>query len=242
MPAPIAHGSDNSGATVGLHPLRLSNNDRRTMDWLDCVIGDQQNRNVDWITIHPRTRNMPSTTPIRTEALEILTTKYSKILPVLLSGDVFDTSCLPFKADWDSNTATIATNNNQPVFNNSPGKGFSPPSELQPRPSNTSLSGFMSARGLLCNPALFAGHTSCPWDAVEIFMCNVARAPLPFKLTLHHITEMTGPGMGSDKASLLSKKERALLMETQNMLELVDILDEKMEQKTGRRGGMRRNL
>jgi tRNA-dihydrouridine synthase 4 len=44
----------------------------------------------------------------------------------------------------------------------------------------------MSARALLANPALFAGYEACPWEAVELFMNKVVKAPLPFKLVQHH--------------------------------------------------------
>lgn len=191
------------------------------MDFLDTVIGDPNNRLVDWVTIHPRTRQTPSTTPIRTEALEILTTKYSKILPVLLSGDIFDINSLPF-------TSYPSTN---PELS---------PSTTTARPSNTGLSGFMSARGLLANPALFDGHTSTPWETVEYFMCRVMRAPIPLKLTVHHLGEMCGPGMGSDKHALLSRKERAAMTQMEDLLELIDFLDEKMLKEVGRE--MRRDL
>ncbi|OAQ63347.1 dihydrouridine synthase 4-like protein [Pochonia chlamydosporia 170] len=198
--------------------IRVHHDLRKTIDFLDTVIGHPQARNVDWVTIHPRTRHTPSTTPIFTEALEILTEKYSSTLPLLLSGDVFDLSTLPLRhTKADTFTAKDT-----------------------PRPSTTHLSGFMSARGLLTNPALFAGYAACPWEAVETLMCKVARAPLPFKLALHHVQEMTGPGMGSEKGALLSKRERGELNGCGSMVELVDFLDGKMEERMGR--VMRRDL
>ncbi|KAG5938629.1 hypothetical protein E4U53_007964 [Claviceps sorghi] len=177
--------------------------------------GHAQARNVDWITIHPRTRHTPSTTPILTDALELLTQKYARTLPILLSGDVFDLSALPFHPH---------------------------PSPARPSTSPLPLAGFMSARGLLANPALHAGSPACPWDAVETFLCRLVRAPLPFKLALHHVQQMTGPGMGPDKTALLSKRERAQLNAVGDMLDLVDFLDRVVEQRTGRIGGMRRHL
>lgn len=87
----------------------------------------------------------------------------------------------------------------------------------------------MTARALLSNPALHAGHTTCPWSAVETFLNHAARAPLPYKLVQHHVSEMCGPGMGPDKRALLSKAERAGVMACGSMVELVDFLD-------GRRG------
>lgn len=148
----------------------------------------------------------------------MLTQRYAATLPLLLSGDVFDLSALPIRSTRppDSDPST-------------------------PRPSTTHLSGFMSARGLLANPALFAGHAACPWEAVETLMCKVARAPLPFKLALHHVQEMTAPGMGPDKRALLNKRERAELNACGSMLDLVDFLDAKVEEHTGRKG-MRRDL
>ena len=73
-------------------------------------------------------------------------------------------------------------------------------------------------------------------------MCKVVKAPLPFKNTVHHISEMVGPGMGSDKNALLTKKERSKLSDLANMVELIDYLDEKIDEKTGRMGGLRRDL
>ncbi|KPM39932.1 hypothetical protein AK830_g6607 [Neonectria ditissima] len=221
--------------------IRIHDDLRKTMDFLDTVIGEPQNRLVDWVTIHPRTKSTPSTTPIRTEALEILIAKYAGTLPILLSGDIFDIKSLPVQP-------TINTNNDAPHASlatltlNSSSIVATPYSKPAASPSNTNLSGFMSARGLLANPALFAGHSACPWEAVETFMCNVTRCPLPFKLALHHLQEMCGPGMGADKSSLLSKKERAEMTGLANMCGLIDYLDDMIEEKNGRVGGLRRDL
>lgn len=62
-------------------------------------------------------------------------------------------------------------------------------------------------------------------------MIYVVKAPIPFKLVMHHLTEMCGSGgHGADgglgvSGALLSKKERAELVACGNMLELVDWLD-----------------
>lgn len=216
--------------------IRVHGDLRRTMDYLDTVIGHPQNRNVDWVTIHPRTRHTSSTTPIFTESLEILAQKYAGTLPILLSGDIFDLSALPIRPTRpphpDPPTLTLGQDTARRLQQQ----------PTHPRPSTTHLSGFMSARGLLANPALYAGFASCPWEAVETLMCRLSRAPLPFKLALHHVQEMTAPGMGPDKTALLSKKERAELNALGNMLDLVDFLDRKVEEHAGRVGGMRRDL
>lgn len=223
--------------------IRVHDDLRRTMDFLDTVIGHPQNRNVDWVTIHPRTRSTPSTTPIRNDALDILASKYAKTLPILLSGDVFDVNSLPFQPP-SSSSASLPSELQTLTLNDmlSPKATPTTTSEWRPTPQTTNIAGFMSARGLLANPTLFAGHRTCSWEAVERFLCNVARAPLPFKLTVHHVQQMCAPGMGVDKTALLSKKERAGLGEAKNMIELIDFLDEKIEEHTGRTGGMRRDF
>lgn len=134
------------------------------MDFIETVIGNPQDRNIDFLTIHPRTRSTPSTTPINLEALEILTNKYGGQLPILVSGDVFSMGSLPYASPLPC----------------------PPGAEGGAKPHLPKLAGLMSARALLANPALFAGHEACPWEAVELFMNKVVRAPLPLKLVQHH--------------------------------------------------------
>jgi tRNA-dihydrouridine synthase 4 len=93
----------------------------------------------------------------------------------------------------------------------------------------------MSARGILENPALFAGFDSCPWEAVESFLNHVVKKPIPFKLVVHHLNEMVGSdrvggvgGLGKGgraNGTLLSKEERMGLLACKDMLELIDFLE-----------------
>ncbi|KAG7108816.1 hypothetical protein HYQ44_012180 [Verticillium longisporum] len=207
--------------------IRVHKDLRKTMDFIETVIGDQHNRHVDWLTIHPRTRSTPSSTPIFGDSLAILIEKYGARLPVLLSGDVFSLSSLPL-SPLLAPQKTITTN------------GESEPALPRFRPSTTKLAGLMSARGILANPALYAGHESCPWEAVEAFLRHLARAPLHLKLVLHHLGEMCGPGMGPDKNALLTKGERAQLNAMTNMGDVINFVDEVVERKTGRKGGVDR--
>ena len=94
----------------------------------------------------------------------------------------------------------------------------------------TGVDGVMSARGILQNPALFAGFDSCPWEAVETFMNKVTMAPIPFKLVVHHLSEMvgsdrTGGQVGGGTGPLLNKEQRMEMVACQSMLELMDFLD-----------------
>lgn len=80
----------------------------------------------------------------------------------------------------------------------------------------TGVNGVMSARGLLENPALFKpstpGKVGCEWETVEVFMRYVAKAPLPFKLVMHHLTEMVGSDHTQAGSTLFTKEERMELL------------------------------
>jgi len=91
----------------------------------------------------------------------------------------------------------------------------------------TGADGVMAARGLLRNPALFKGFERCPWEAVEVFLNKVVKAPIPFKLVVHHLGEMCN-GQGGE-VGLLGKEERAGLMACGSMVELIDFFDEVRE-------------
>jgi tRNA-dihydrouridine synthase 4 len=266
--------------------IRVHKDLRKTMDFIDTVLGPDQNRHIDFLTIHPRTRSTPSSTPINLEALEILTDKYGDRVPILVSGDVFALNALPFTSPLHQPTATFTdyaslikpyaspskpadadedtsgeackyclavneldmTNRCSAIESrvarikakvaeltgNMEGRGGpgnathqSHPEAESPMPSLPKLAGLMSARAILANPALYAGYDACPWEAVETFMVKAARAPLPYKLVLHHVHEMCSPGMGANKNALLTKQERAQLQQCMNMVDLIDFLDEK---------------
>jgi tRNA-dihydrouridine synthase 4 len=105
----------------------------------------------------------------------------------------------------------------------------------------TGVDGIMSARGILENPAVFsASHSTasgCTWDVVETFMNNVIRAQIPFKLVVHHLSEMCGSDHSQRGKTLLTKEERGRLMEYTGLGEVIDFLDEVRETE----GGLRRS-
>lgn len=106
--------------------------------------------------------------------------------------------------------------------------------------STTGVDGVMSARDILHNPTLFSGVDSCTWEAVEIFMNYCVKAPLPFKLVIHHLNVMTeggksgspgllqgDHGLRAKVTPLLSKAERYRLVEgCRDLLDVIDLLDE----------------
>ncbi|KAI2635165.1 dihydrouridine synthase 4-like protein [Xylaria nigripes] len=208
------HNPAGKGRSVSVK-IRVHKDLRKTVDFITTVLGDEQNRNIDWLTIHPRTRHTQSSLPIDVGALELLTNMFGDKLPILVSGDVFTLSTLPYTSHLLAPQPTFTSNSNPE------GNGA-----VAPRPHLPKLAGLMSARALLANPALFANHDTCPWEAVDVFMNNVARAPLPLKLGIHHLTEMCGAGFGPDRSALLNKKERVRLTEFDNWIDIIDFIDD----------------
>lgn len=54
----------------------------------------------------------------------------------------------------------------------------------------TGVDGVMSARGILSNPALFAGYKNTPWKAIELFWDYSTAYGLPYRIIQHHLAEM----------------------------------------------------
>ncbi|KAI0485201.1 hypothetical protein GGR56DRAFT_669689 [Xylariaceae sp. FL0804] len=244
-----ADRADGRGRSVSVK-IRVHADLRRTVDFITTVLGDEHRRNIDWLTIHPRTRSTPSSSPINLEALELLTDMFGDRLPVLVSGDVFTLASLPYTSHLlgqqqsQSPTLTCTTSPKAGPLSRSrdddddddgredgmPGAGEDgcrpAAAPAVARPHLPKLAGLMSARALLANPALFAGFDTCPWEAVDVFMGHVARAPLPLKLGVHHLMEMCGPGFGPDRSALLPRKKRAQLTECANWIDVIDFMDE----------------
>lgn len=100
-------------------------------------------------------------------------------------------------------------------------------SDVKAHVEKTGVDGVMAARGLLENPGMFRkdGGEGCSWDVVEVFMNEVARRPIPFKLVVHHLSEMVGSDRSQRGSTLLRKEERKEMMACLSMGELIDFLD-----------------
>ncbi|KAM9934420.1 hypothetical protein OXX80_005981 [Metschnikowia pulcherrima] len=81
----------------------------------------------------------------------------------------------------------------------------------------TGVDGVMAVRGILANPALFAGFESTPWAAVEQFWHLATSYGLPFRIMQHHLSEMM------DK--IVPRKYLKEMNELTNLVDLIDWFD-----------------
>lgn len=81
----------------------------------------------------------------------------------------------------------------------------------------TGVDGIMAVRGILANPALFAGFETTPWSAVEIFWDLASSYGLPFRITQHHLAQMM------DK--MIPRKYIKEMNELNNLVDLIDWFD-----------------
>ncbi|ABN68330.2 dihydrouridine synthase [Scheffersomyces stipitis CBS 6054] len=82
---------------------------------------------------------------------------------------------------------------------------------------HTGVDGVMSARGILSNPALFAGYKKTPWAAVEFFWDLATSYGLPFRIIQHHLSEML------DK--VIPRKSLKEMNETTCLIDMIDWFD-----------------
>lgn len=82
----------------------------------------------------------------------------------------------------------------------------------------TGVDGVMAVRGILANPALFAGHTTTPWAAVEIFWDLASSFGLPFRVTQHHLAQMM--------EKMVPRRYIKEMCELSSLVDLIDWFDE----------------
>ncbi|KAG4438214.1 hypothetical protein IFR05_006287 [Cadophora sp. M221] len=181
--------------------IRVHKDLRQTLDFVRRV----EDAGVDFITVHGRMRHTRSSEPVNLDAIRLV--KEHARVPVIANGDVFSL------ADVDRIVA------------------------------RTGVDGVMSARGLLECPGLFddggrvVGEQGTEgegievednrWEVLEFFMNSVIKAPIPFKLVVHHISEMVGSDRSQSgrATTLFTKEERAGLMDCKSLLEVIDFVD-----------------
>ncbi|QPG74481.1 hypothetical protein FOA43_001811 [Brettanomyces nanus] len=85
----------------------------------------------------------------------------------------------------------------------------------------TGCNGVMAVRGVLYNPAMFAGYQKTPWGCVELFWDYFTSYGLPFRLAQHHLSCML--------EGQIPKALHIELNETNSMVEMVDFFDNYFE-------------
>lgn len=87
----------------------------------------------------------------------------------------------------------------------------------------TNCDGVMAVRGILNNPALFAGYEKCPWGAIEKFWDYSTSYGLQFKLIQHHLSCMM--------EGLIKRKLHIELNECSDLISLLEWFDNNFELK-----------
>jgi len=190
--------------------IRVHGDLDRTRRWVRVV---QDGSGVDYFTVHGRRRSTRSSVPVDLDAIRAVVQVAE--VPVFANGDVFtkaDAQRIVEFTGCDGELASCLS-----VCDEGGGGGGG---RGDADASGGLLVGVMAARGLLTNPALFAGFERTPWGAVERFVDYATTYPIPFRLTQHHVSEMLD--------GLVPKKERSAINETTNtIVELIDWLDER---------------
>lgn len=94
------------------------------------------------------------------------------------------------------------------------------PEDVRQIANITRADGVMAARGIMENPAMFRDLDKSNSRCVRDFLAWVIKCPIPLPLVLHHISEITS-GMPE-----MRKKEKKVLMECADLLDLIDFVDE----------------
>lgn len=119
---------------------------------------------VDFISVHGRLKNQRSSTPPNLEAIALV--KSTVQCPVVANGDVYSMR--------DVKKIVAATHVDGILM------------------SEYADVGVMSARGLLENPALYAGHEKTPWGCVERYVNYALTYGTTSHIFQHHVSEMAG--------------------------------------------------
>ena len=118
---------------------------------------------VDFISVHGRLKSQRSSTPPNLDAIALV--KSTVQCPVVANGDVYSLK--------DVKMIGAATN-----VDGIPSLG-------------SANSGVMAARGILENPALYAGYESTPWGCVERYVNYALSYGSNLHIFQHHLVEMT---------------------------------------------------
>ena len=158
---------------------------------------------VDFISVHGRLKSQRSSTPPNLDAIALV--KSTVQCPVVANGDVYslnDVQTIVAKTNVDGNFWWVAS----------------------------LRLGVMAARGLLENPALYAGCQRTPWGCIERYVNYAMSYGSNCHIFLHHLSEMTR-GTFTKKGAYSSGKELTSehreMNELKSIVEVLDWLDER---------------
>lgn len=189
--------------------IRIHKDLRQTVDFVRIV----EDAGVDFITVHGRTKGMKSSEPVNVEAIKLV--KSVARVPVIANGDIFtlqDTTDMVQKTGVDGVMAARGLLENPGLFHTFPSS-----SPFSTQPQNTNNTAHPENKQ--------EEKDGCHWEVLETFLNEVIRAPIPFKLVVHHLSEMGGSDRGQ-KGTLFTKEQRRELMECRSMIEVLDWVDE----------------
>lgn len=87
----------------------------------------------------------------------------------------------------------------------------------------TGCDGVMAVRGVLNNPAMFAGFENCPWGAIEKFWDYSTAYGLPYRLMQHHLACMM--------EGQIPRKQLIELNDCEDLISLLEWFDDNFELK-----------
>ncbi|KAH7403769.1 hypothetical protein BKA64DRAFT_669963 [Cadophora sp. MPI-SDFR-AT-0126] len=206
--------------------IRIHKDLRQTLDFVRQV----EDAGVDFITVHGRMRSTRSSEPVNLDAIRIV--KEHARVPVVANGDVFSLGDVQKIVGVTGVDGVMSARG----LLECPGLFASPSPSLSLKFEPTTSSSCSNSSPSYGNAGTHLrenGHTQNNnesdnrWEVLEIFLNSVIRAPIPFKLVVHHINEMVGSDRSqSGKATtLFSKEERAGLMECRSLIEVIDFVD-----------------
>jgi len=146
--------------------IRINSDIRKTLE----LVRQAESAGVSWITVHGRTTRQRSSTPPDLEAIK--TIKEHATVPIVANGDIF----------------TLQDAENMKNFTKANGKNLQ-----KAKPINMLIPlklGVMSARGLLENPALFAGYETTPIECVQDFVDYSLTLGTTLAIFHHHVGTM----------------------------------------------------
>ncbi|CAL3963513.1 unnamed protein product [Diplocarpon coronariae] len=201
--------------------IRIHKNIQQTLDFVRLV----EDAGVDFITVHGRMRSTPSSQPVNLDAIRRV--KERARVPVLANGDVFTRADVHRIVRETGADGVMSARGllEEPGFFSAPPVQVALPKTCPRQPTAAQASPGIADPGAHTETSS-AAHSPRDhrWAVLTYFLNAVIRAPIPFKLVVHHLSEMGGSDR-ERKGALFTKEQKKGLMGCKSMLELLDWVD-----------------